>query len=102
MLQTTLAICPCLKLLCSLKTVQFEMEYSRSRPLAGGSEDDEGIEVFGRAEGINLKQGSDGIPVAEMCRRAGISQATYFNWSQRNWSCPDRRKGDALHSELQI
>ncbi len=28
-----------------------------------------------------LKQGSDGIPVAEICRRAGISQATYFNWS---------------------
>lgn len=26
-----------------------------------------------------LKQGSDGIPVAEICRRAGISQATYFN-----------------------
>lgn len=26
-----------------------------------------------------LKQGSDGIPVAEICRRAGISQATYFS-----------------------
>jgi len=26
-----------------------------------------------------LKQGVDGIPVAEICRRAGISQATYFN-----------------------
>jgi hypothetical protein len=25
-----------------------------------------------------LKQGADGIPVAEICRRAGISQATYF------------------------
>ena len=26
-----------------------------------------------------LKQGQDGVPVVEICRRAGISQATYFN-----------------------
>jgi hypothetical protein len=26
-----------------------------------------------------LKQGRDGMPVAEICRKAGISQATYFN-----------------------
>ncbi len=30
-----------------------------------------------------LKQGSDGIPVAEICRKAGISQATYFNWKKK-------------------
>lgn len=30
-----------------------------------------------------LKQGADGIPVAETCRRAGISQATYFNWRKK-------------------
>ena len=30
-----------------------------------------------------LKQGADGVPVAEICRRAGISQATYFNWKKR-------------------
>jgi putative transposase len=29
-----------------------------------------------------LKQGADGIPVAEICRRAGTSQATYFNWKK--------------------
>ena len=29
-----------------------------------------------------LKQGKEGIPVAEVCRKAGISQATYFNWSE--------------------
>ena len=23
------------------------------------------------------------LPVAEICRRAGISQATYFNWKKR-------------------
>ena len=30
-----------------------------------------------------LKQGADGHPVAEICRRAGISQATYFNWKKK-------------------
>jgi putative transposase len=26
-----------------------------------------------------LKQGADGVPVAEICRRAEISQTTYYN-----------------------
>jgi len=30
-----------------------------------------------------LKQGEEGMPVAEVCRKAGISQATYFNWKKR-------------------
>ncbi len=30
-----------------------------------------------------LKQGVDGIPVAELCRKAGIRQATYFNWKKK-------------------
>ncbi len=30
-----------------------------------------------------LKQGDDGLPVAEICRKAGISQATYFNWRKK-------------------
>jgi putative transposase len=30
-----------------------------------------------------LKQSSDGIPVADVCRKAGISQATYFNWKKK-------------------
>lgn len=25
----------------------------------------------------------EGTPVAEICRKAGISQATYFNWKKR-------------------
>ena len=28
-------------------------------------------------------QGEEGTPVAEVCRKAGISQATYFNWKKR-------------------
>jgi len=30
-----------------------------------------------------VKQGEEGVPVAEICRKAGISQATYFNWRKK-------------------
>ena len=30
-----------------------------------------------------LKQGDDGVPVAEICRKERISQATYFNWRKK-------------------
>jgi putative transposase len=35
-----------------------------------------------------LKQGDDGLPVAEICGKAGISQATYFHWRKKYvWAC---------------
>lgn len=30
-----------------------------------------------------LKQGEQGTPVAEVCRKAGISQVSYFNWKKK-------------------
>tara|TARA_R110002020_G_scaffold7619_1_gene31830 strand:- start:1389 stop:1655 length:267 start_codon:yes stop_codon:yes gene_type:complete len=30
-----------------------------------------------------LKQGADSVPVADICLKAGISQATYFNWKKK-------------------
>ncbi len=30
-----------------------------------------------------VKQGEEGTPVAEICRKAGNSQATYFNWKKK-------------------
>ena len=30
-----------------------------------------------------LKQGDEGTAVAEICRKAAISQATYFNWKKK-------------------
>ena len=30
-----------------------------------------------------IRQGEDGTPVDEICRKAGISQATYFNWKKK-------------------
>jgi putative transposase len=35
-----------------------------------------------------LKQGADGHPVAEICRKAGISEATYFNWKKKYEGLP--------------
>ena len=30
-----------------------------------------------------LKQGDDGVPVTEICRKGGISSAMYFNWKKK-------------------
>lgn len=30
-----------------------------------------------------IKQGDEGTPVADICRKAGISQTTYFNWKKK-------------------
>lgn len=30
-----------------------------------------------------IKRGEEGVAVAELCREAGISQATYFNWKKK-------------------
>ena len=30
-----------------------------------------------------LKQGEEGTPVAEICRKAGIGQSTYFAWKKK-------------------
>jgi putative transposase len=30
-----------------------------------------------------LKQAETGIPIAEVCRKIGISEATFFNWKRK-------------------
>jgi putative transposase len=30
-----------------------------------------------------LREGADGVPVADICRKAGISPAPYFNWKKK-------------------
>ena len=30
-----------------------------------------------------LRQGHEGAPVGEICRKAGISEATYYNWRKK-------------------
>lgn len=42
-----------------------------------------GSKILDVQKAFILKQGEDGVPVAEACRKAGISQATYFNWKKK-------------------
>jgi putative transposase len=57
--------------------------FSAAIPRLGGAESDEGIRVLDAQKAFILKQGGDEIPVADICHRAGISQATYSNWKKK-------------------
>jgi len=48
-----------------------------------------------------LKQGAEGVLVAEICRRAGISQATDFSWKKRyeGLTPPEMRRLKLLEDE---
>ena len=48
-----------------------------------------------------LKQGAEGVSVAEICRKAGISQATYFNWKKKydGMTPPEMRRLKQLEDE---
>ena len=48
-----------------------------------------------------LKQVSEGVPVADICRKAGISQATYFNWKRKydGMTPPEMRRLKQLEDE---
>jgi putative transposase len=48
-----------------------------------------------------LKQGADGVPVADICRKAGISQAIYFKWKKKydGMSPPEMRRLKQLEDE---
>jgi putative transposase len=48
-----------------------------------------------------LKQGAEGVPVADICRKAGISQATYFNWKKKfdGMTPPEMRRLKQLEDE---
>jgi putative transposase len=48
-----------------------------------------------------LRQGRDGVPVADIFRKAGISQATYFNWRKKydGMQPPEMRRLKQLEDE---
>jgi putative transposase len=48
-----------------------------------------------------LKQGAEGVPVADICRKAGISQATYVNWKKKfdGMTPPEMRRLKQLEDE---
>jgi putative transposase len=48
-----------------------------------------------------LKQGADGVPVADIGRKAEISQTTYFNWKKKydGMTPPEMRRLRQLEDE---
>lgn len=39
-----------------------------------------------------LRQAEEGTPVGEVCRKAGISEATYYNWRKKYGGLICRRR----------
>lgn len=33
--------------------------------------------------GFVLRQAEDGVPIGEVCRKAGIAEATFYNWRKK-------------------
>ena len=48
-----------------------------------------------------INQGEEGTPVADICRKAGISQATYFKWKRKydGMTPPEMRRLKQLEDE---
>lgn len=70
-------------------------------PWLGGAEDEKASKFSEAQKAFILKQGADGVPVAEICRKAGISQATYFNWKKMydGMTPPEMRRLKQLEDE---
>jgi putative transposase len=89
-------------LICSLKSGPFGIRVFRYLfPWLGGAEDDESLEVLGRAEGVRFEARRRWRPVADICRKVGISQATYFNWKRKydGMQPPEMRQLKQLEDE---
>ena len=70
--------------ICSLKTGSRLVGVFRSRFLGWEERRTmKGSKFSDAQKAFILKQGADGVPVADICRKAGISQATYFNWKKK-------------------
>ena len=62
---------------------RFWLEFLASCFLAGGEKAIRASRFTDAHKAFILKQGEEGIPLAEIFRRAGISQATHFNWKKK-------------------
>ena len=67
----------------------------------GGAESMKASKFTDAQKAFILKQGADGLPVADICRKAGISQATYFNWKKKfeGLTPPEMRRLKQLEDE---
>jgi hypothetical protein len=90
------------KMICSPQTGPFLARvFPRLIPWLGGAEDDEGIEVFGSAEGIHSEAGQRWHAGGGHLPQGGISPATYFNWKKRyeGMQPPEMRRLKQLEDE---
>ena len=45
---------------------------------------DEEVEIYGKSNCWDIgREGEAGLPVAELCRKHGISNATYYQWKSK-------------------
>lgn len=51
-------------------------------PMMGEGEFREEVKVSEAQIAFILRQADEGTPVAEVCRKAGISDATFYNWKK--------------------
>ncbi len=66
------------------KQDRLRLEFSATIPWLGEERKrNEGIEVSDAQKAFIIKPGENGTAVAEICRKAGTSAATYFNWKKR-------------------
>ena len=66
------------------KLDRLKLEFSVRFPWLGEERNRKKASKFTEAQkAFILKQGVEGTPVVEICRKAGISQATYFNWKTK-------------------
>jgi putative transposase len=89
-------------MICSPKIGPFKARVFRGSFLwLGGAEMMKASQFSEAQKAFILKQGNDGVPVAEICRKAGISPATYFNWKKKydGLQPPEMRRLKQLEDE---
>ena len=69
---------------CSPILGQRELEFSTYDPCWEEEENSMKASKFSEAQiAFVLKQAEDGTPIGEVCRKAGISDATFYNWRKK-------------------
>lgn len=83
------------------KLEHLRLEFRRRVSGWGGAEPMRASRFTEAQKAFILKQGAEGLPVAEICRKAGISQATYFSWKKRydGMTPPEMRRLKQLEDE---
>jgi putative transposase len=70
-------------------------------PGRGGAEPMNASQFTDAQQAFILKQGAEGVLVTDICRKAGISPATYFNWKKKfdGMTPPEMRRLKQLEDE---